>query len=870
MDDDGKALSDTIGASPMAGSDGSAGMGNDGDDASARDDLGRIGAALPPLIVYVDQQRRLRFVSAAFEALFGRSRSDILGQPLTEILDPAIRDRTTSLLDQALAGEAGSTEVAFTTSEGEARRLTIALVPDATPTGEIVGAYGSIWDLTAARQVEADLEESEARCRLALDAGGMGLWMLDSASGSARWDARQSQLLGDVPSARSRTVDEFFARVHPDDIDALKQMLAAPGQERSDFTHEFRTRLPDGSVRWLASRGVIAPDGQGGRKVTAVSYDITERKQAEGTRREREERFRFALDAGRMGIWDWDLQTNLVRVEGQDAATWGWSSDVMEVPLDRLFDRVHPDDVPRVRDAIDRDDVFDGMVATEFRVRQPNGDTRWLLARGRVQRDEAGSAVSMAGAHIDVTDRRRIEEALRQSKEHYRKTFDNMAVGMAHIGSDGRWLRVNSRLCSLLGYAHDEMLRRSLIDVTHPDDRALCRSGLLSWNEACGDPRPRQADVRFVHQSGRIVRVSVTLAVAGESSGPDPSYGIAVIQDVTERRDAEQALRRSEGEKRLALEAASLGTFRLDLAGRHAEFDDRCCSIFGFASGDSIVADALGDRVHPDERERFEHVLKTAAEQAGEFDLETRIQMPDHGVRWVMIRGQVARHHDRDDTDCAQLVGVVLDITERRRDQELREGLVAELSHRVKNTLATVQSIAARTLVSSADPVAFRTAFEGRIRALAHSHALLADSRWAGASLVRIVRAEMTPYDDWRGQRLTIEGPDLMLKPRAALSLGIIVHELATNAAKYGALRVPSGQVSVRWRIAEDERPRLVLTWRESGGPPVAEPERIGFGRVMIERGLTHELRGQASMRFEPGGLHCILTIPLAEIVAET
>ncbi|WGF88989.1 PAS domain-containing protein [Marinivivus vitaminiproducens] len=842
---------------------------DDSGDAVARDEASLAGAALPALIAYIDRERTFRFVSAAYEIWFERPRSEIMGTSVAEVFGQADFAVMAPELDKALAGEAVSFEMDLHIGGERPTQVSFTLVPDATAAGEIAGVYSTIWDVSASKRMESALSESEARCRLALDAGGMGLWMLNRAEGEATWDKRQSQLLGDVPNERRRTVEEFFSYVHPDDADDLKRRLDAPDGERIDFAHEFRVCLPNGAVRWLASRGVVA--GEGGGKVTAVSYDITGQKQAEVQRQENEERFRLAIDAGRMGIWDWNLKTDLVRLEGHEAALWGWPNDVMEVPIGRFFDVVHPEDVQRVRDSVDRGDLFDRTVATEFRVLHPDGDVRWLLARGRVQCDEQGRARAMVGVHVDLTERRRIEEALRRSKERYRTTFDNMAVGMAHIGRDGAWLRVNRRLCDLLGCAHDDLLRLAMLDVVHPEDRALCQDELLPAGAGFEASGPRQVELRLVHRSGRIVWASVSVAPAVNGGEPEPEYGIAVLQDVSERKEAEDALRQSEGERRLALDAASLGTFRLDLVGSGIHCDERCRHIFGFAPEQEILADAFRQRIHVDDHERFSELLAAVArpDGDGEFDLETRITLPDRGTCWVMIRGQVVRHRDHGGKETAHLVGAVLDITERKQAEQQRERLVAELSHRVKNTLATVQSIAARTLMSSADADAFRAAFEGRIRALAQSHSLLADSRWLGAGLARLVRAEMMPYDDWRGDRLAIDGPDLMLKPRAALSLGMILHELATNAAKYGALLAPSGHVSVRWRVDADVERRLVLTWREQGGPAVVEPSHQGFGRVMIERGLMHELRGNAAMSFLPDGLHCVLTIPLAEVVAD-
>ena len=200
------------------------------------------------------------------------------------------------------------------------------------------------------------------------------------------------------------------------------------------------------------------------------------------------------------------------------------------------------------------------------------------------------------------------------------------------------------------------------------------------------------------------------------------------------------------------------------------------------------------------------------------------------------------------------------DITRRKRSEQHQMLLIHELNHRVKNTLAIVQAIAQQSFKGEALSAEARRAFEGRLAALSAAHNLLTRSNWESASIRQVIDDAMAAYR--AGDRIRISGPDLRLAPKAAVSLAMAVHELATNAVKYGALSTPAGQVDIAW-TAEDGR--LLWTWRESGGPPVAAPARRGFGSRMIERGLAAELRGEARLDFPPGGLVCTLSAPLPE-----
>jgi two-component sensor histidine kinase len=200
------------------------------------------------------------------------------------------------------------------------------------------------------------------------------------------------------------------------------------------------------------------------------------------------------------------------------------------------------------------------------------------------------------------------------------------------------------------------------------------------------------------------------------------------------------------------------------------------------------------------------------------------------------------------------------DVTENVLSAERQKLMIDELNHRVKNTLATVQSIAIQTARSHADPATFAEAFQSRIMALSHTHNLLTRSHWEGADLRAILEHETEAFGPLR---MSLNGPPVALEPAMALSLGMIFHELATNAAKYGALAAPEGRVMVDWTLADQRSPRLRLTWREIGGPAVSEPDRKGFGSRLIERNIRHDLAGEIDLVYAADGLIAELNVPL-------
>ena len=206
---------------------------------------------------------------------------------------------------------------------------------------------------------------------------------------------------------------------------------------------------------------------------------------------------------------------------------------------------------------------------------------------------------------------------------------------------------------------------------------------------------------------------------------------------------------------------------------------------------------------------------------------------------------------------------IARDITDRRRAEDLRALMAGELNHRVKNTLATVQSIAAQSLKGASDSQS-RETFDARLVALSRTHDLLSRDNWEGAALRELLLQELEPYRSEEGARFVVAGPDLWLPPKAALALGMAFHELATNAAKYGALSKPAGQVRVTWEVVRASEPSaLRLVWAETGGPPVERTARKGFGSIMIERGLSLELDSTVALDFRPSGLVCTVDMPL-------
>ncbi|KPF73089.1 hypothetical protein IP69_00495 [Bosea sp. AAP35] len=336
-----------------------------------------------------------------------------------------------------------------------------------------------------------------------------------------------------------------------------------------------------------------------------------------------------------------------------------------------------------------------------------------------------------------------------------------------------------------------------------------------------------------------------------------------LVQARRERDTAEQALRRREREMAQVQKIGKVGGLQVDLVGG---FRNTRSPEYLLVHG--LPPDAVHEshedwvrRIHPQERAMVEsHFRETVAGTERDYQAEYRIIRPSDGaVRWISAIAQI----ERDETTGAalRLIGAHLDITERKETEAQLRLLMQELAHRVKNTLAMIQAIASQTLRGATSLEAANETFSARMSALARAHDLLVSGQRAHAGVADIATSIIGIQGD--PARFAIGGPEVVLGPRAALALTLVLHELATNAVKYGSLSNQTGQVSLSWRIDEiDGAPQFRLRWQESGGPPVATPSRRGFGSRLIERTFP-SVSGRAESAYLPTGLVFTLDAPL-------
>ena len=640
-------------------------------------------------VVMLDSEWRVTYLNRAAAQFAGRSVRDLLGRSTWDIFPHAPGNVFYKELHRAASDR----------RQGHCEEYCPSvdrwLEADVYPSG--AGLLVIVRDITGAKK---QAKESEERLRLALSFGKMGVWECDLKTKSVRWSPELEAVHGVPPGSFDGRHESVLAAVHPEDKDGLKAAFWG-GVNQGILAHEFRVIWPDGSVRFLYARGKVITDDRGEpATMLGISVDITEQKLAARELKNKLEQMQVLSGlAEAVNLAREPAEIYLAAVQGLSRAVGADNAGVL------IFD---PDDVIRFKAWTGLSDEYRSAVAGHSPWRRGAPDAKTiaipdvlldtsmarflpalekegiravafipLLGNGGVigkcmlyynqphefRSEELQIAQTIATHVAFAAERRHAELALQDSEERFRATFFQAAVGITQANLSGEFRLVNDRICEILGYSRAELLSLNFLQITHPDHREACVhaiEGLLS-----GEISSYSTEKRFLRKNGTAVWARVNVSLVRDQNN-EPLYFIGVMEDSTERIQAESALRESEQRLTLALSAARLGVWDCDLRDKSITLSPPYAGLGAPRTLAEWVA-----LIHPDDRKRLLTLARRVSPESKTLETEFRVVLPDGNARWILSQAAVLLD---DAGDAARLVGVSLDITERRQaETALRE-----------------------------------------------------------------------------------------------------------------------------------------------------------------------------------------------------
>ncbi|WP_166396037.1 PAS domain S-box protein [Rubrobacter marinus] len=565
--------------------------------------------------------------------------------------------------------------------------------------GDRKAVCGVVREVTERRRQERASRVDQERLRLVMEAAGMGVWDWDFRTGEVVRSFVPERLLGLPSDGLSGGPEAIPENIHPEDRELARAAIARSLEGGEDYGVEYRVVQPDESIRWIATQGRVLRDDEGRpARMLGVTKETTERRRteeearhlaenlearvAERTSELEAERARLEAVLRQMpsGVVIAEAPSGKVvlsneraeQIRGRPLPPYlgGWERDEYE-GLRPDGERYAPEEFPLVRTVRTGEEVRD----EEMVITRGDGDRATVRVNSSPILDRDGRMVAGAAVFYDITEGRRAEERLRESEERFRATFEQAAVGIAHVGVDGRWLRVNQKLCDIVGYTQEELLRRTFQHITHPEDLdadLVQVRGLLE-----GKIRTYSMEKRYLRREGSSVWVNLTVSLVREPSG-EPKYLIAVVEDIDERKGVERALRESEERFRLIAENAHDLISMTNLEARYTYVSPSHEAVLGYTA-EALLAMSPFDLIPQED---------TAQLADWENAPLTRFRARRADGSWLWMEGSSYTVTWRGET---HVVGIARDITERKQAEEEIRRLNEQLERRVQERTAQLE-----------------------------------------------------------------------------------------------------------------------------------------------------------------------------------
>jgi PAS domain S-box-containing protein len=672
-----------------------------------------------------------------------------------------------------------------------------------------------------------------------------------------------AEVLGGVSAAEAagRPLRDILWKDNPETYEesALGRVIASKTAGEGDIAILDRNHIH----RALAFRVVPIEIAE---KTVATVVELVDLSGETGTSRalrESEQRLRLATEATGIGIWDVNGITGERRWSPEFSAIVGLPADIQ--PSRELFlSVIHPEDREHIDALYSHAYGADsgGLYNAEFRiVRADNGEVRWVATTGRVSFDAKGRPLRALGTLRDIHERRQSEEALRESEERLRIALFAGRMGMWRSDfATGRqqWDAVQYQILGVDPAV--EPSRELFMSLVLPEDRA----------NLAVDPSNPPSTGTFLDSEFRIVKPGGGVrwigahAITRNGENGRPAEMIGVNFDITAQKEAELALRLSEERHRLAIEANEVGTWDFDIVNRRHMWSDQFKRLWGLSADDPSDPELLRPLVEPAQWEETQRQFAEASDPAGSGRLavEYQIRRADTGERrWCAFSGKV--FFDEAGKKPIRAIGIMMDTTARRATEEKQRRVLAELHHRIKNSLTIAQAIVSQTLRAKDRSDAFDR-IQSRLMSLARAHDFLSHSEFGEVPLRALLLSELQVPGETMHPGVVLQGAFVVVNSEAAIALALAFHELTQNAARFGSLSVPNGRLDIAWQVSAGDGPELEINWTERGGPAIPAKPLPGLGMRLIETSLRQNLNGSAEVGASAEGLRWHLRLPLA------
>lgn len=808
-------------------------------------------------------------------------------------------------------------------NDGATRWIRVLAEIDRDETGAPLRLFGTHLDITDRKEAEEVLRQSEHRFRTLATSAPVGMFRTDADGNCTYVNEWWNDVIGMKPDEALGL--GWTKSLDPSDCDDVLSRWSEAVRDHRPFAAEYRFIKSSGDL--ITVIGHASPEhDDDGRLVgyIGIGLDITGRKRAEEALAESEQRYRFLVENTSDMVFRVGLKRPLpidlpvpeqvdrifsdaffVAVNDGFARAYGYQSaeELVGVPLHRVLPRTAGNE------AMERFLVESGHRIVEARTEElDRHGKRKVMLNSIVGRIVDGSVVDYIGSARDITDRVIAEEALRErarqldllanvskrlifsdtTESDIREILTNVATFLgveafyryrpsdepallrleSHAGlSDEErqcfaTMRLGDKLCGRVAASQERLIVEDLQCSRQPGAEALHALGAKSY---AGFPLLARGKLL-----GTVAFVSRTITHFREG---EIQMVQAICDDVATVLDRAQLVRDlSENEERLrlALKGADLGSWDVDLESGMAVWNRRHAQIqgYGFDGGPASV-EQWRRLVHPEDLAGVEQAIESASRQRTHFTAEHRFFRADTGeTRWLSLFGRFTYNETGQAT---RFSGVSMDVTAvKQREAQIRL-LMREVNHRAKNMLGLVQAIARHTAATTIEE--FVGHFCARVQALSANQDLLVSNNWTGVWLHDLVRAQLAHFADLFDQRVSISGPPLRMTPAAAQAIGMALHELSTNAGKYGALSNDRGHVDITWSAGakeQDEPLEFRFTWAEHGGPPVVGPERNGFGTTVVSTMARMSVEGEAELELPPDGAVWRLVCPARNVIDDT